>query len=254
MTMNKKILLLAVASVMMVLGQPAWAKPRPSSPHPNPGPARPSPWGGDIQRFHDRDFDYWKQGRWFHGPHEGRDGWWWIVGGLWYFYSTPVYPYPDPFTPSTVIIETAPAVPVPAGPQYWYCSDPIGYYPYVPRCYAEWQRIGGPSAIVVAPAPTQAPTSPSGPAVAYPTNDFNKALRDETQINEDYKTLNGFSSEFSQIDLNAKTAKSELRKLSRKLEKFRKLLIKRDYNSMDVLNDAEDLTDRIEEQKEALRR
>ena len=40
----------------------------------------------DIHRFHERDFARWQHGRWFHGRHDGRPGWWWDVGGVWYFY------------------------------------------------------------------------------------------------------------------------------------------------------------------------
>jgi hypothetical protein len=28
----------------------------------------------------------WEGGRWHHEMHNGRDGWWWDVGGVWYFY------------------------------------------------------------------------------------------------------------------------------------------------------------------------
>jgi hypothetical protein len=28
----------------------------------------------------------WEGGRWHHEMHNGRDGWWWDVGGAWYFY------------------------------------------------------------------------------------------------------------------------------------------------------------------------
>ena len=32
----------------------------------------------------------WEQGRWRHEVHNGRDGWWWDVGGVWYFYPQPI--------------------------------------------------------------------------------------------------------------------------------------------------------------------
>lgn len=93
-------------------------------------------WHGDIRHFHDRDFDHWRAGRWYHGRRGGRLGWWWIVGGTWYFYPAPVYPYPDPYLPPTV------APPPPAAPQYWYyCANPSGYYPYVPQCAVPWQAV-----------------------------------------------------------------------------------------------------------------
>ena len=96
----------------------------------------PDHWrgGGDIHNFHDRDFDQWRGGSWFHGPHGGRNGWWWIVGPDWYFYPAPVYPYPDPYIPPVV------AAPVPQ-PSWYYCANPPGYYPYVPQCAVPWRPV-----------------------------------------------------------------------------------------------------------------
>lgn len=98
-------------------------------------------WRGDIHRFHEHDFGRWRGGNWYHGRHLGRLGWWWVVGGLWYFYPAPVYPYPDPYLPP-VVVPPAPA-PAPANPlQYWYyCPKPAGYYPYVARCTTDWQAV-----------------------------------------------------------------------------------------------------------------
>ncbi len=111
-------------------------------------------WGGDIRRFHEHDLGRWRGGSWFHGRHEGRLGWWWIVGGLWYFYPAPVYPYPDPYRPPVVVV---PSSPVP--PQYWYyCTNPAGYYPYVAQCATPWQPV---------PA-TSAPPAPAAPVPGYP--------------------------------------------------------------------------------------
>ncbi|PWC34992.1 hypothetical protein TSO221_30725 [Azospirillum sp. TSO22-1] len=84
-----------------------------------------------MGRFREHDFDRWRDGRWYHGPHDGRRGWWWIVGGVWYYYPQPVYPYPDPYLP--------PMAPPPPGPSYYYCPNPPGYYPYVPECPAGWR-------------------------------------------------------------------------------------------------------------------
>lgn len=47
--------------------------------------------GGHFYGHGDRD---WHGGHWYHGNHEGRPGWWWQVGGHWYPYERPVYPYP----------------------------------------------------------------------------------------------------------------------------------------------------------------
>jgi hypothetical protein len=32
----------------------------------------------------------WEGGRWRHEMHNGREGWWWDVGGAWYFYPSPM--------------------------------------------------------------------------------------------------------------------------------------------------------------------
>jgi hypothetical protein len=94
-------------------------------------------WHGEIGRFHEHDMELWRGGRWHHGRHEGRNGWWWIVGGVWYFYPVRVMPYPDPYQPPMVVVP-----PVPAAPQYWYyCANPAGYYPYVAQCVVGWQRV-----------------------------------------------------------------------------------------------------------------
>ncbi|MBI1777967.1 MAG: hypothetical protein HYR63_21730 [Proteobacteria bacterium] len=92
-----------------------------------------------MHRFHEHDIAQWRGGRWFHGWHESRRGWWWIVDGTWYFYPTPVYPYPDPYQPPVVVIPGPPTAAVPA--YLYYCPNPAGYYPYVPRCRIPWQRV-----------------------------------------------------------------------------------------------------------------
>ena len=97
------------------------------------------PWHGDIRRFHGQDLEHWRRGYWHHGWHGGRAGWWWIVGGTWYFYPVPVYPYPNPYRPPAVVVSPAPS---PVTPQYWYyCPNPPGYYPYVPQCLTGWQPV-----------------------------------------------------------------------------------------------------------------
>ncbi|MGJ5179757.1 hypothetical protein ACQR16_16880 [Bradyrhizobium oligotrophicum] len=32
----------------------------------------------------------WEGGRWHHAVHHGRQGWWWDVGGVWYYYPEPM--------------------------------------------------------------------------------------------------------------------------------------------------------------------
>jgi len=103
---------------------------------------------GDIHRFNKHDLARWRAGRWHRGPHAGRSGWWWIVGGVWYFYPAAVYPYPDPYLPPSVVVPPAPA-PVPGSTQqYWYyCANPPGYYPTVPQCRTGWQRVPASAAV-----------------------------------------------------------------------------------------------------------
>jgi hypothetical protein len=107
-------------------------------------------WRGDIRHFEGRDSHQWRSGYWHHGDHGGRLGWWWVMGGLWYFYPQPVYPYPDPYLPSTVVIQqTVPVAPAPvppvvtqAAPQVWYyCEASASYYPYVPTCPTGWKTV-----------------------------------------------------------------------------------------------------------------
>ncbi len=94
-------------------------------------------WHGDIHRFNEHDLGHWRSGRWYQGRHSGRSGWWWIVGGVWYYYPAPVYPYPNPYQPPML-----PALPAPPSAQFWYyCPNPPGYYPYVPSCASAWQRV-----------------------------------------------------------------------------------------------------------------
>ena len=98
--------------------------------------AVPAPYRGDIHRFVDLDARVWRGGRWHHRRHDGRLGWWWVVGGLWYFYPQPVYPYPDPFAPGEVIDEEGSAN------GYWYYCESAGqYYPYVTTCPEGWIAV-----------------------------------------------------------------------------------------------------------------
>ena len=115
-------------------------------------------WRGDIHRFRDHDFDRWRGGHWWRGWHDGRQGWWWLTMGGWYYYPAPVYPYPDPYRPPVV------AVPAPAGqPVWYYCASPPGYYPYVPQCATAWQMVPArPQAPPVAALPQAMPAAPPG--------------------------------------------------------------------------------------------
>jgi hypothetical protein len=44
----------------------------------------------DFGGHHYRGRMAWEGGRWRHEVHGGRDGWWWDVGGVWYYYPQPM--------------------------------------------------------------------------------------------------------------------------------------------------------------------
>lgn len=50
------------------------------------GPMPTHNFGGHAYRGHLA----WEGGRWHHEMHNGRDGWWWDVGGVWYYYPQPM--------------------------------------------------------------------------------------------------------------------------------------------------------------------
>jgi phage terminase large subunit-like protein len=136
LTMRLRTCQLCGVTMVALLGMPALAQRHEHGErHP-----RVERWHGDIHQFHQHDYPVWRGGRWFHGPHGGRSGWWWIVGLNWYWYPAPTYPYPDAYLPPPVVA-TPPPIPG-ALPHYWYyCADPPGYYPYVPQCFRNWERV-----------------------------------------------------------------------------------------------------------------
>ncbi len=109
--------------------------------------------GRDFAHFTPRERAVWGRGRWVHGWHDGRYAWWWFVGGFWYFYPAPIYPYPT-YVPPAIVMQQAPPVPTGLPPaQYWYyCDNPAGYYPYVASCNGAWRQVP-----VTSPAPPAAP-------------------------------------------------------------------------------------------------
>lgn len=242
----RPLILLATTLSLLSLSAETWAqgrdrhKTRPHSPAP-----KASPWRGDIHRFREHDYGSWRKGRWTHARHNGRLGWWWIVGDLWYFYTAPIYPHPDPYTPSTVIVESSPIIVRTAQPHYWYCSNPEGYYPYVPLCYSAWTKVVATATVVETPAPIAAPSAPIQPPAAEPVA--------ESQADPDYQNLNAFAIEFTKIKSSDPQASTKLKNLERKVETFRKDLFNRDYNAMEVLRDTEDLKEKIAEQRQSLK-
>lgn len=82
------------------------------------GPAPARDWGGHAYRGHLA----WEGGRWRHEVHDGRSGWWWDVGGVWYYYprrleGPPAYISED-------YIDDVPVAYVPPGPPVAYEPPP----------------------------------------------------------------------------------------------------------------------------------
>jgi hypothetical protein len=72
----------------------------------------------------------WEGGRWHHEMHNGRDGWWWDVGGAWYFYPQPMQGPPTYVSDVEVMDDAAgpDGPPVDAG----YPPPPVAYAPPPP--------------------------------------------------------------------------------------------------------------------------
>jgi hypothetical protein len=89
----------------------------------------------NVARFTPQELGQWRGGQWRHDWHNGRYGWWWALNNAWYFYPSPVYPYPD------YVSEDVYAMAPYAGQYWYYCPYPAGYYPYVASCYYPWQPV-----------------------------------------------------------------------------------------------------------------
>lgn len=202
-------------------------------------------WHGDIHAFHEHDYDTWRGGRWFHGDHEGRFGWWWTVGDGWYSYPSPVYPYPDPYTPPVVILRSAPA-PLGIPPTYVYsCPNPAGYYPYVVRCFGAWERVYATAAPVVVTPPPVIVQEPA-PVPAMPMGSA------DSPRDADDRELNRLAVEFQTVDVHGAHARFKLRELEKKVEAFRQTLYTRSYDVIDIIRDADGLEHRIAARREGL--
>ena len=201
---------------------------------------------GDIHGFREYGFDHWRGGNWFNGYHEGRNGWWWIVDGSWYFYPAPIYPYPDPYTPPNVVVETVQVSPTGALPSYvYYCPNPAGYYPYIAECPVTWQKVASSS---------PAPTTPAQPQVVFnqPPQSTAAASPTGSARDADLQQVNLFSTKLQNIDLQDSHAKTKLTNLAKQVETFRQSLYSSNYNAMDIMKDAEDLEHRIADKKSSL--
>jgi hypothetical protein len=95
--------------------------------------------GRDFGHFSGADREAWRGGDWHHEWHNGHYGWWWVTGGLWYFYPAPIYPYPLYIGPD-YYYDYYDQFGAPS--YYWYyCEDPPGYYPNVQQCNGPWEPV-----------------------------------------------------------------------------------------------------------------
>lgn len=69
----------------------------------------------------------WEGGRWRHETHNGRLGWWWDVGGVWYFYPQPMEG-PPTYVSEVEFVDVVDGPPVAAG----YPAPPVAYAPPPP--------------------------------------------------------------------------------------------------------------------------
>jgi len=126
----------------------------------------------DIARLHGQDFPVrdvrgftanqwrvWRGGAWRHEYYDGRFGWWYAVGGVYYPYLAPIYPYP--LVVAALVYTDLPADPplVPVAPLRalphvaYHCASPDGFYPALPACDGGWIAVhAGPDPYSVRPA------------------------------------------------------------------------------------------------------
>jgi hypothetical protein len=140
--------------------------------------------GHDFAHFSVSDRAAWRGGHWWHGPYNGRNGWWWFAGGGWYFYDTPIYPYPGYV--SDYYVDDGDYADAPGDNAYswYYCQNPPGYYPYIQSCNGQWQQVpagappgysqngpmNGPANQGPAPAYNDGPNNQYGPPPGYNQN------------------------------------------------------------------------------------
>jgi len=147
---SKRLACALLAASALLIAAPSFAQ---TPPHGGPGHAPHFAFAHhDFAHFSVDEHARWVGGRWNHGWHNGRYGWWWFAGGAWYFYTSPIYPYPGYVSDYYVDADDEG---VPPGQYWYYCQSPPGYYPYIRRCMVPWQ-----------PVPAAAPPS-YGPGPGY---------------------------------------------------------------------------------------
>ncbi|HAT33051.1 MAG TPA: hypothetical protein DCW29_20070, partial [Janthinobacterium sp.] len=91
--------------------------------------------------FHEHGFhDHGFRGRGHVGVFVGAPLFWYGYDPFWYGYPYHGYPYYQA-PPSAAYVEQG-LNPAPA--QWYYCSQPAGYYPYVKNCLTAWRAVTPP--------------------------------------------------------------------------------------------------------------
>ena len=112
-----------------------------------PTPLRPQTFQGRIYRGQLA----WRNGRWRQAERDGRFGWWWDVGGVWYFYPEQTEGPPDYVSDVEVAVaDDAPAAPPrplpPPQPKqafYYHPGDLKGVpYATIEECTKARERAG----------------------------------------------------------------------------------------------------------------
>jgi hypothetical protein len=93
---------------------------------------------GHVRHLNAVQLRHWHGGKWWHGKRHGRLGWWWLAGGIWYWYPERVGAYPTEIS-AEAVYDYAPEGQ--SDDSWYYCSDPEGYYPYVKSCNGDWKRV-----------------------------------------------------------------------------------------------------------------
>jgi len=165
--MKKTLLSALLAGAALFAVAPALAAHLHPTPvgHPHPGwhPGWHSGWRGgwsprerfvfrhDFRHLSPVEHRWWVGGGWHHMRWHGRWGWWWGVGGAFYWYPAPIYPYPAEISSTYYYDEDEDggygddyqgAGPGEQGGGMWYhCASPDGYYPYVKECKGGWESV-----------------------------------------------------------------------------------------------------------------
>ena len=89
----------------------------------------------------------WRHGRWHHARRNGWFGWWWDVGGVWYFYPEPIEGPPDYVSDIEVADDATAANPPPpeeAQHAFYYRPGDLKGVPYdtIEECTQARQQAG----------------------------------------------------------------------------------------------------------------